>query len=50
MISSPERQMRKQKKNKKKNGLVPKNRERPAQLNKVAPKHYGYRDKKFAWD
>lgn len=37
-------------KRKKKNRLVPKNPERPAQLNKVAPKHYGYRDKRFAWD
>lgn len=27
-----------------------KNRERPAQLNKSAPKHYVYRDKGFAWN
>lgn len=33
-----------------KNRLVPKNPERPAQLNKVAPKHYVYRDKRFAWN
>lgn len=33
-----------------KNRLVPKNQERPAQLNKIAPKHYVYRDKGFAWN